>query len=150
MLSRVEGVVGVGNSRHSVDLEILIRSNLGHALDGAPVCERGFGVVEPVVGEVLQVIVVDVSDALSNLRSRNSAALHKDLGTDLLGNLRRSFLGKQLVVEAVAATENFHIIDEVGVNGWQANTAVVHLAGEDLISEEIVSKDAAVRVGVVE
>jgi len=38
----------------------------------------------------------------------------------------------------------------VGVHGGEADTAVVHLASEDLVSEEVVTEDAAVGVGVVE
>jgi len=48
-----------------------------------------------------------------------------------------------------AAADNFNITQIVGVDGWQADTAVVHLTGEDLIAEEVVSEDTAVRVSEV-
>ena len=37
----------------------------------------------------------------------------------------------------------------MGVDGWEANTAVVHLSGEDLVTEEVVSENTAVGVGHV-
>jgi len=37
----------------------------------------------------------------------------------------------------------------VTVDGWKANTTVVHLSGEDFISEEVVTEHTAVRVGKV-
>jgi len=38
----------------------------------------------------------------------------------------------------------------VSVGGRQANTAVVHLASENFVAEEPVTKNATVRVGTVE
>ena len=54
--SREKGLMGVDNSGHCVDLEVLVRTNAGSVLDGAPVGEAGLGVVEPLVGQVLHVV----------------------------------------------------------------------------------------------
>ena len=67
-------VMGVGNGGHGVDLEILVRSNNGHSFDWSPVGEGWLGIVEPLVGDSLQEMVVDVSNSLSNFSSGNSSS----------------------------------------------------------------------------
>lgn len=49
----------------------------------------------------------------------------------------------------VATTNYFNIVDIVTINGWQADTAVVHLSSEDLVTEEVVTENTTVRVGEV-
>jgi hypothetical protein len=143
-------VVSVWDSCHGVDLEVFVWADLGNWLNGSPVGEGGLSIVEPLVAEVLEVVVVDVSNALGNLAARKAAAKIEDLLTDLRDNVWRSLTRHKLVVESVAATVNLNVIQEVRVNGGEANTAVVHLSSEDLVTEEVVSEDTAVRVSVVE
>lgn len=80
-------MVGVGHGRHSVDLEVLVRADTGHLLDRAPVCEAGFGVVEPLVAQVFHVIGIDVADALGDLRAGNATIKVEHLWTNLLHNV---------------------------------------------------------------
>ena len=49
----------------------------------------------------------------------------------------------------VSSTDDLNIVHVVTIDGWQADTAVVHLSSEDLISEEIVSENTAVRVSEI-
>ena len=49
----------------------------------------------------------------------------------------------------VAATNNFDIVEVMRVDSWEANTAVVHLTSEDLVTEEVVSENTTVTVGKV-
>lgn len=49
----------------------------------------------------------------------------------------------------VTATDNFDVAEVVTVDGGEAGTAVVHLTGEDLVTEEVVTEDSTVRVGEV-
>lgn len=65
-------MVSVCDGRHSVDLEVLIRSDTRNGLDRAPVREAGLGVVEPLVAQVFHVIGIDVADALGDLRAGNA------------------------------------------------------------------------------
>lgn len=46
----------------------------------------------------------------------------------------------------VSSTNNFDIIEVVTINGGEASSAIVHLSGENFITEEVVSKDTRVRV----
>ena len=85
--------------------------------------------------------------ARGDLRAGHTAVQIEHLGSDLLHNIRGALDGHQFVVESVAATYDFDIIQVVAVNGGKGNAGVVHLAGEDFISEEPVAKDAAVAVG---
>jgi len=142
--------MSVGDSGHGVDLEVLVRTDLGDSLDRAPVSETGLGIVEPLVAQVLHVVVVEVSNALSDLTARNAAANGEDLVTDLCGNFSWSLTCDKFVVKLVTATEDLDVVEEVGVDGRKADTAVVHLSGEDLVTEEVVSEDTAIRVGVIE
>lgn len=65
-------MVSVCDGRHSVDLEVLVRSDTGHGLNRAPVREAGLSVVEPLIAQVFHVIGVDVADALGDLRTGNA------------------------------------------------------------------------------
>ena len=49
----------------------------------------------------------------------------------------------------VAATNNFDIVKVMRVDSWEANTTVVHLTSEDLVTEEVVSENTTVTVGEV-
>ena len=63
--------MGVEDCRHSVDLEVLVGADLEDTLDGSPVGERRLGIVEPIVAEMLNVMVVD--DGQRAWRSRFAA-----------------------------------------------------------------------------
>jgi hypothetical protein len=142
-------VVGVGDSRHCVDLEVLVGTVAGHSLDGAPVGEAGLGVVEPLVGQVLHVVRVEVGHAVGDLGAVHAAAQGEQLGADLLVDGLVGLGVQKRVPEVVAATDDLDVVQVVAVDGGQADTAVVHLAGEDLIAEEVVAENAGVGVGEV-
>ena len=141
--------MGVGDSGHRVDFEVLVGAARGHSLNWSPVSEGWLGIVEPLIAQVLHVIVVDVGHSLGDLASGQSATklqhVLADLGVDGGGRLRV----EQCVVEVVSAADHLNVVDVVTVDGWQANTAVVHLSGEDLVSKEVVAEDTAVGVGEV-
>lgn len=99
---------------------------------------------------MLEVVVIDVGDSLGNFAARNSAVEVEDLLTNLLNDFRRVFAGHKLVVKLVAAAVDLNVVKEVRVYGGKANTAVVHLASENFVTEEVVSEDTAVGVGEVE
>ena len=65
--------MGVGDSGHRVDFEVLVGAAGGHGLNWTPVGEGWLGIVEPLVAQVLHVVVVDVSNSLGNLTSWKSA-----------------------------------------------------------------------------
>jgi len=148
--SREEGVMGVGDSRHGVDLEVLVGADRGDRLDGAPVGERGLSIVEPLVGQVLHVIVVNVRNALGDLGAGNAAVEVKHLGSNLLHHVGGALNGHKLVVEGLAGTNDLNVVDVVTVDGGQADSAVVHLAGEHFVSKEPVSENTAITVRTVE
>lgn len=142
--------MGVGNSGKGVDLEVFVRSVLGHSLDGSPVGEAGLSIVEPGVAHVLHVVGIKSSNALGSLRSWDTSSLLEHLLANLGVGGSLVLTGvHEVVVEVVASSDNLNFIDVVRVDGGQADTAVVHLASEDLISEEVVSEDGAVGVGEV-
>lgn len=145
-----ERVVSIGNGAHGVHLEVLVTSNLCRLLNRSPVGERGLGIIEPVVAEVLDVVVVEMGNALGDLAAWHSAVELEDLVTDGVGNLAGRLLVQELVVESVTPSEHLHVIQEMRIDSGEAHSAVVHLSGEDFVSEEVVAKDTAVGVSVVE
>jgi len=80
-----------------------------------------------------------VSNSLSNLASGYSSSHVEDLRTNLLNKICWGFFSQQLVVEGVSTSVNLNIIQVVRVDGGKAHTAVVHLSGEDFVTEEVVT-----------
>ena len=74
----------VCNSCSCVHLEVLVRSHLRHHLDWSPVGERWLSIVEPLVAELLDVVVVNVSNSLGNLASWESSAQEEHLGANIM------------------------------------------------------------------
>ena len=142
--------MSVGDCGHGVDLEVLVRSNLRDSLNGTPVCEGRFSIIEPVIAQVLHVVSVEVGYTLGDLAARNAAAKGKNLVANVVHDFSGCLARHKLVVKAVTSSEHFNVVDVVRVDGWKADSAVVHLTGEDLITKKVVSKDTAVRICVVE
>lgn len=136
--------MSVRDSRHRVDLEVLVGADGGDLLDRTPVGEGRLSIVEPLVAQLLDVVGVDGGDSLSDLSSRDSAAELQEVQTDLLVEASGGLVGQELVEQVVSATEDLDLIEVVRVDGGEANTAVVHLSSEDLIAEEIVTEEAVV------
>jgi len=141
--------MGVSHSGHGVDLEVLVGANGGSLLNRSPVSERGLGIVEPLVAEMLDVVAVDVRDTGGGLGAVDAATEVEHLGADFLVQVGGALELHEVVVEVVATTDNLNIVDEVRVDGGEADTAVVHLAGENFVSVEVVSEKAGVGVGEV-
>ena len=141
--------MSIGDSSHRVDLEVLVRSAGGHGFDWSPVRERWLGIVEPLVAQVLHVVVIDVGHSLGDFTARQSSTELEHIGTDLCVNGLRSFGVQQGVVKMISATNDFNVIDVVAIDGWQADTTVVHLSCENLISKEVVAEDTAIRVSEI-
>lgn len=64
--------MGVRDGCEGVDLEVLVGADLGHGLDGSPVSEGGLRIVKVLISNVLQMIVVNMSNTLGDLRTRNT------------------------------------------------------------------------------
>ena len=146
--SRVEGVVSIRHSRESVDLEVLIGAYLGHGLNRSPVSEGGLSIVEPLVGQVLQVIGVDVRHAFRDLGLRNTSVKVEHLHADLLQGVGRTLDAHEFGIELVARANHLHVVEEVRLDRGKAHSAVVHLTSEHLVAEEVVAEDAAVGLGL--
>lgn len=140
--------MGVGDSRHGVDLEVLVRSLDRDSLDRTPVGEGRLSIVEPFVSQSLHVVSIDVRDSLSNLRSGDSASSLDHLLSNFSVDLVVRLEVHQLIVEVVSATDDFNVVHVVGVDGGEADTTVVHLTGEDLVTHEVVSEETTVGVGL--
>jgi hypothetical protein len=139
--------VGVDDSGHGVDFEIFVWHNLWYTFNWSPTCEGWLGIIEPFVAKVLNVVVVNVGNSGGDLTSWNSSAKLEDLPTNSFVELSSlGSLNHQLIVEVVSASYYLDIIEVVRVDGWEANSAVVHLSGEDLISVEVVTEETAIRV----
>ena len=61
--------MSVGDSGQGVDLEVLVGTNLRDGLDWAPVGEGWLSIIEPLVAQVLDVVVVDRGNSLGDLAS---------------------------------------------------------------------------------
>lgn len=115
-----------------------------NTLDGSPVSEGRLSIIEPVVAHVSEVVVVEMSNSLCDFTSGKSSAKSENLFSNFLVDVLRGFLSHKVVVEVISSSEYFNIIQEVGVNGGETDTAIVHLSGKDLVSEEVVTKDTAI------
>ena len=90
-----------------------------------------------------------MGNSLGNLTSWESSAESEHVLSDLSIDSCWCFVVKHIVVHEVSTSNALDIIDVVSVDGWEANTTVVHLSSEDLVSEEVVTEHTAVRVGKV-
>lgn len=70
--------------------------------------------------------------------------------TNLLHEFGAALKSEQFIVEGVAASHNFNIVDVVAVDCRQAHATVVHLTGENFISKEPVSEYATIRIWAVQ
>lgn len=138
--------MGVGDSGHGVYLEVLVGADVGHILDWAPVGEGWLRIVEPLVAQLLDVVVVNVGNSLGNLASWESSAQEEHVFANIIGNCSWRLGIQQLVVEVISSSDDLDIVEIVRVDSWEADSAVVHLSGEYLISEEVVSKETTVRI----
>ena len=136
----------VGDGGHGVDLEILVGSDNGNSLNWSPVGEGWLSIVEPLVADVLDVVVINVGNSLGNLGSWESSAKLEHVLTNVVVHGLWGLGGKELVVEVVSTSDNLDVVEVVRVDGWKANSAVVHLSGEDLITEEVVSEKSSITV----
>lgn len=69
-----ERVVGVGDCRHSVDLEVFVGAVDSDGLNGSPIGPARLSIVEPLVAKVFHVVGIEVGNASSDFRSVNAAA----------------------------------------------------------------------------
>ena len=118
-----EGMMSIGDSSHGVYLEVLVRTDMGNCFNWTPVSEGWLSIIEPLVTQLLKVISIDMGNSLGNLSSSESS-----------------------VEKMVSASVNLDIVEEMRVHGWKADTAVVHLSSEDLVTKEVVSEDTSIRV----
>jgi len=142
-------VMCVGDGGHGVDLEILVRSDNGNSLNWSPVGEGWLSIVEPLVADVLDVVVINVGNSLGNLRSWESSAELEHVLTNVVVHGLWGLSGKELVVEVVSTSNNLDVVQVVRIDGWKAHSAVVHLSSENLVSEEVVSEKTSIRVSEV-
>jgi len=141
--------MGVRHGGDGVDLEVLVRSNVGGGLDGAPVGEGWLGIVEPLVSNSLQDVGIDVGNSLGDLTSWDSSSDVVHLHSDLLVQTLNGLVGEHVIVHGSSSSDDLDLIEVMGIDGWEMDSTVVHLSGEDLISEEVVSEKTSIRVGEV-
>lgn len=91
-------------------------------------------------------VVVDVRDSGGNFSSGNSSSVLEDVLSDFGVEASWSFVSEEAVVKGISSSDDLDVIEIVGPDGWETDTAVVHLSGENLISEEIVSEKTGIGV----
>jgi len=141
--------MGVGDSCHGVDFEIFVRTDGRSGFNWSPVGPGWLGIVEPLVSKLLNMICVDVRDSSGDLSSWKSSSKLEHVLSNLLVDFFWSFSSEKLVVHGVSSSDDLNIVKIMGPGGWEADTAIVHLSGEDFISEEVVTEETTVRVGHV-
>ena len=95
---------------------------------------------------MLQVVVIDVGHTLGNFRARHATVQIKHLGSNLLENIGTTLDAHQLIIELVSTSDYLDVIEIMSIDGGKADTAVVHLACEYLVAEEVMSENTAVTV----
>ena len=76
-------------------------------------------------------VVIDVGHSLSYLTAWESSAKLEHVLSDVSVDRGWSLSVQQGVVEVVSTTDDLNIVDVVTVNGWEADTAIVHLSCEN-------------------
>jgi hypothetical protein len=142
--------MSVRNGGKGMDLEVFVGTDLWDWLNWAPVSEGRLSIIEIFICYVLKMIVVDVGDTLGNLWAGDTTVQIEHLGSDLLHHISATLYSHQLIVELISSSDNLNIIKIMSVNGRQTDSTVVHLASENLVSEEVVAKKTAVTVGAVD
>jgi hypothetical protein len=111
-------VVGVHDSVHGVDLEVLVGTDGGSLLDGSPVGEGWLTVVEVLVGHMLDVVGVHPRDTLGNLSTGHSAAKVEQLSSSLRVEVVR---GRNSLWNSLMKTESSEALNS------EAGAQMLHL-----------------------
>lgn len=135
---------------HRVYFEVFVRTHARSLFDRAPVCEARFSVIEPLVTQMAHVVRIYVADSLRDFGAWYSAVQVQHLRTNLLHYVCCRLDGHQFVVEGVACSHHFYVVQVVRVYGRQRHSAVVHLASEDFVSEKPVTEYSTVAVRTVQ
>lgn len=100
---------------------------------------------------MFDMVGIQMRQALGSLRSVDATTEGQQLRTDLSVHFVVTLRAvHKIVVNLVATTDDLNIVNIMRVDSGQADTAIVHLTGENFVSEEVVSEKCTVRVGVVE
>lgn len=91
-------------------------------------------------------IVVDVGHTLGNLRARNATIQIEHLGSNLLEHIGTALDAHKLIVKLVSSSNNLNVVKEVSIDCGKADSAIIHLASENLVAEEVVTENTAVTV----
>ena len=139
--------MGIDNSWHRVDLEVLVRTNTSSVLNCSPVSPRRFSIVEPLISEVLDVVGVHLWDTGGPFTASHVASLLEYWSSDsLVDNVGVVVEVHAVIVETVACSNNFNIVNVMTVDSGHADSAVVHLSNKDFITEEVISPKSTVRI----
>jgi hypothetical protein len=95
------------------------------------------------------VISINVRNSSSNFSSWNSSSHLEHVLSDLLVDILWSLSSEKGVVHGVSSSDDLDVIKVMSPDGWEADTAIVHLSGEDFVSEEVVTEKTTVRVSHV-
>ena len=98
---------------------------------------------------MLDVVIVEVANTCSDFWSVNTTTEAQKLSSNIFVDLVVGFSSQETVPEMVTSTNYFYIIEIMWVDGWEANTAVVHLTSENFVTEEVVTEETTVTVGEV-
>ena len=98
---------------------------------------------------MFKLIVIEMSNALGDLASRDSPSSTEHLLSDISHDILSIFGSEELVIKGVSASEDLNVIKIVTIDGRKAHAAIIHLSDEDFVSKEVVSEYTAVAVGHV-
>ena len=88
-------------------------------------------------------------DTRGNLGTGGATSGLDDLFANLFVDCNRGLLGHQFIPVGVSCANNLDLVDIVGVESGSGHANPVHLANEDLVTEEVATPDSAIRVGIV-
>ena len=94
-------------------------------------------------------ISVNVRNSSSDFSSWNSSSHLEHILSNLLVNILWSLSSEKGVVHHVSSSDDLDVIKVMSPDSWEADTAIVHLSGEDFVSEEVVTEKTTVRVSHV-
>ena len=91
-----------------------------------------------------------MADSLGDFGAGHSPVQVKHLWPNLLHDVGGGLDAHELVPEDITRPNNLNFIDVITVEGGDGHAAPIHLPGENLISKEPVTKDAAVTIRTVQ
>lgn len=140
----------VGDSGQGIELVVLVRSHAGERLNSSVRGKGWLRIIEVLVAKILHEVRVNMADSLGNLRASDTTASLDHLSANLVVGSIDVLLSHQVVPHMVASANDLDLVYVTTIGSDGSKASPVHLASENLVSEQPVAPKTAVRVCVID